>query len=365
MSAGRAFAFAADASLRPWSRLFLVHPEICTVQLSDTELTVAFGRWTLSTSPANVVDVSITGPYTWWKVAGPAHLSVGDRGVTFATTTERGVCLSFAEPVPAIDPLGIIRHPNATITVADPDGFVAALREAMGRGAATDGTVTEVPGSLQGTYRASAVAVMRWQRRGDSVHHDRRRVEAIGGPGQEQGSPEVQRYDDGVGPAFHRRYAVVIDGADVDASGAMGRVQADLNRVSNEKLAPINKIAGEFGSMSVGDRYVVALAGPWSGPVEILAVGPDCFRLATLEGHLEAGVIEFRTEDRPDGSLGFAIESWARSGDHALRFLYDILGIAQALQSEMWVELCEAIAPLVDGTQRGPVEVLTERADAE
>src|SRR5215217_2207 len=123
----RAFAFAADQSLRPWSRLFLVHPETCMVLLTDEQLTITFGRWSLSTTPANVVDATLTGPYQWWKVAGPAHLSVGDRGVTFATTAARGVCLAFAEPVPAIDPFGAIRHPAATVTVADPEGFRDAV----------------------------------------------------------------------------------------------------------------------------------------------------------------------------------------------------------------------------------------------
>ena len=46
--------------------------------------------------------------------------------------------------------------------------------------------------------------------------------------------------------------------------------------------------------MEVGDEYVVRMPGPWDGPVRVVEVTPTSFRLATLDGHLEAGQIEFR-----------------------------------------------------------------------
>jgi hypothetical protein len=366
---GRAFAFATDRSLRPWSRAFLVHPEASMVLLTPDQFTISFGRWSLSTSPANIADVTVTGPYQWWKVAGPPRLSLSDRGITFASTNRRGVCVSFHRPVRAIDPFGLVRHRAATVTVADPDAFAAAVRAVIA-GEAADEVADEEPaseaaGPRQGTFRASVVAVLRWQRRAGSVRHERRDVEHIEPPYPPVGSDEVvQSFDDGVGPAFHRRYSVVIDGADADAVTTMARVQSDFNQISSQELAPITKVSGVLGTMRPGDRYVVALAGPWSGPVGVAATEPDCFRLVTLEGHLEAGTIEFRATDLPDGGLQFSVESWARSGDQGLRVLYDRFGIAQVLQSEMWVELCEAVVALVHGSQRGPVDVLTERAAA-
>lgn len=362
----QAFPFATDRSLRPCSRLFLVHPETCMVLLTDDQLTISFGRWSLSTSPSNVVDATITGPYQWWKVAGPARLSLADRGITFATTAERGVCLTFAQPVPAIEPLGVIRHPGVTVTVADPDGFLAAVRAVQDASRPTDDEPdNEGAGPRQGTYRASAAAIVHWARRDGSVQHSRRDLDRIEPPERTPGAADVtQRFDDGVGPAFHRRYRCVIDRADADARGLMARFQGDLNAVTNQSLSPITKVSGELDTMAVGDRYVIALAGPWSGPVQVVDVAADRCRLATLEGHLEAGLIEFRAADLADGGLEFSIESWARSGDRVLHVLYDVFGLAQVLQSEMWVEMCEAVAGLVAGTQRGPVEVLTERAGA-
>ena len=75
------------------------------------------------TAPSNVRAVSLTGPYHWYRAIGP-RLSLADHGLTFGTTTTRGVCLQLRDPVPGIDPIGLIRHPNLTLTVADP----AALR---------------------------------------------------------------------------------------------------------------------------------------------------------------------------------------------------------------------------------------------
>ena len=40
---------------------------------------------------------------------------------------ERGLCIRFDRPVPGIEPLGLLRHPAVTVTVADCDGLAEAL----------------------------------------------------------------------------------------------------------------------------------------------------------------------------------------------------------------------------------------------
>jgi hypothetical protein len=52
---------------------------------------------------------------------------MADRGITFGTNPRRGVCIEFHEPVPAFDPLGLVRHPNLTVTVADPEALLSVL----------------------------------------------------------------------------------------------------------------------------------------------------------------------------------------------------------------------------------------------
>lgn len=96
---------------------------------AEPALTVRFGLWRLRTPIANIADVEETGPYGFLKTAGPPHLSFADRGVTFATNGTRGLCLRFHRPVPGIDPTGRIRHPGATLTLADPALVAAQLRD--------------------------------------------------------------------------------------------------------------------------------------------------------------------------------------------------------------------------------------------
>jgi hypothetical protein len=47
--------------------------------------------------------------------------------VTFATNGDRAVCVRCAASFRAIDPTGRIRHPGATLTVAEPERLLQAL----------------------------------------------------------------------------------------------------------------------------------------------------------------------------------------------------------------------------------------------
>ncbi len=124
------FAFRLDPRYRVLGLPFGVTGATTGVELDD-ELRVRFGPWRLRTPVANLAAVTTSGGYALLKTAGPPHLSFSDGGITFATNGERGACVEFHEPVPGIEPLGRLRHPGATLTVADVDGFVAAVREVL------------------------------------------------------------------------------------------------------------------------------------------------------------------------------------------------------------------------------------------
>jgi hypothetical protein len=108
-----------------------VTPATAHVTLTQDRLVACFGPWVCRTAPSNVRAVSLTGPYHWYRAIGP-RLSLADHGLTFGTTTTRGVCLQLRDPVPGIDPTGLIRHPGLTLTVADPLRFAAAVRHCAG-----------------------------------------------------------------------------------------------------------------------------------------------------------------------------------------------------------------------------------------
>lgn len=104
---------------------FGVTPQTAHVDLTDHELVVRFGFWRLRTPVSNVEGVERTGGFSLLKTAGPPRLSLADKGVTFATNGDDAVCVRFHEPVSVLDPTGRLRHPGATLTVADPDAVLA------------------------------------------------------------------------------------------------------------------------------------------------------------------------------------------------------------------------------------------------
>jgi len=87
----------------------------------------------LRTTISNVSDTEITGHYSIPKTIGPPHLSLADRGITFATNPHAGLCVRLRHAVPAIEPFELIRHPAFTVTVADIDGLHAAMETRRGK----------------------------------------------------------------------------------------------------------------------------------------------------------------------------------------------------------------------------------------
>jgi hypothetical protein len=122
------FGFVFTPAYRLSARAFGITSATAWVGVGDSTLDARFGPWRVSTPIANISDVAVTGPYAIWKTAGPARLAITDRGLTFATNRERGVLISFRTPVRGLDPLGVIRHPELTVTVADVDRLAALLR---------------------------------------------------------------------------------------------------------------------------------------------------------------------------------------------------------------------------------------------
>lgn len=107
----------------PWLRRVLGRSGL---DLDTDGLRVRLGPWLVSTPLSNLAGAEATGPFSAFRALG-VRLSLSDRGLTFGTTTEGGVCLRFHEPVPGLDPWGRIRHPALTVTVAEPDLVAEAV----------------------------------------------------------------------------------------------------------------------------------------------------------------------------------------------------------------------------------------------
>lgn len=124
----RVFEFLFARPYRLAALPFGVTPSTCNVCVGTETLVARFGLWRADVLLDNISHVELTGPYLFVKTAGPARLTFSDHGLTFATNSERGVCLHLREPIPGIEPTGRLRHPNLTLTVADLDGLMAAVQ---------------------------------------------------------------------------------------------------------------------------------------------------------------------------------------------------------------------------------------------
>ncbi len=127
MSRPAVFPFIFATPYRLAALPFGITPRTTSVTVEGDELRVRFGLWSLRTPLSNITSVELSGGFGFLKTAGPPHLSFSDRGVTFATNGDRALCVRFREPVAGIDPTRRIKHPGATMTVADPEGLATAL----------------------------------------------------------------------------------------------------------------------------------------------------------------------------------------------------------------------------------------------
>jgi hypothetical protein len=148
----------------------------------------------------------------------------------------------------------------------------------------------------------------------------------------------------------------------------MGRLKGDVNRAAPTSVARFQRVLGDGAALATGDEYVVRMPGPWDGPVRVVAEDERSFRLATLQGHLEAGQIEFRVgEESPaEGAslIRFEIESWARSGGRLSDLLYQHVRMAKEIQLHMWVSFLEGVVALAGGRMTGGVTIDTRRVES-
>ena len=168
----------------------------------------------------------------------------------------------------------------------------------------------------------------------------------------------------GSGPWLERRYYIDVVRPHLTPVQLMARVQADLPSFSPELLADFTKDGGAPGeSLRVGDEFSIKILGPWNGRVRVTSADAAGFEFITLEGHPEAGRIQFGAhwlDGRPD-ALRFEIHSRARSRDGVVAFAYDTIGGGLLIQEATWVEFCRRAAAMCGGQALADVVVETVR----
>lgn len=185
-------------------------------------------------------------------------------------------------------------------------------------------------------------------------------VDATAGDTRDQphGRSEIQTLEDGVGDVLTRRYEVSLTGGSLAPQELVDSFRDDPDRFAPTQYA-------SFGSerLAVGATPTVRLAGPWSGPVEVVDEPSGGVRMLTRAGHMEAGWIDFVAIDHPEPV--FRIQSTARAGDAGFWFLHDVLPVARWVQTDMWARVVEAAAREAGITPLPRVRVTTWRHDTD
>lgn len=343
------------------------------VEVTDEEFIIRFGPWLLQTPLDNIVGFEPTGPFSFIKTAGPAHLSVADRGITCATNSESGLCIQFSEPVPCIDPWGRIRHPAVTVTVERAEDLQQLLDPDTSGGARdtieteAQGVAAEAPWTFMRRLIVRPVHMARATWRSLSALPGVSRsysVSAERAPWLDD-HPEVEEVrpmNDGTGPVLERTYRAQFVGTTVTPEHLMELITEDLNEGTESGIADFVDQRVTDGSSGVGTEYSIRMPGPWDPSVRVIDRTPTSLRFATMSGHMEAGQIELlvRAQTSPDGErLIFEIRSVARAADHLFSVIYNRLRIAREMQLYMWVIFCRSVGELSGGRLDGKIELET------
>lgn len=370
----RRFAFRFDRLYRVLGLPFGVTPNTTVVRVDNKEFMARFGPWKLRTPIGNVAVCRRIGPFARSKTVGPARLSLADHGLTFATSHDGGLCVRFGEPVPAIDPLGLIRHPALTVTVDDLDGLEEAL------GGPTGATEPDWHGAQQAHSPWNVLALwMKWPSgvplttlRYLRAHQIERsfehRTDDAAVSDDDNTDIDIQNLFDGAGATYERTYRVRIADSACAPETLIDELLTDLNRASPEEVASFEQRRKPDPTSPVGEEYAVRMPTPWKAPVRITDRTPTSFRLTTLRGHMEAGSIEFTAhrndEQDPageEGDLVFEIRSVAKSGTRLFSALYDLVPVIREMQVHLWLHYCREVATLAGGQVAGKVEARTIR----
>lgn len=370
------FRFLFTTPYRVVAAPFGVTPRTAVVNVEDDHLEVRFGAWWLRTPLDNVVDSEPTGPYSFPKTAGPAHLSLADHGLTCATNGDRGLCIRFRDPVPCIDPLGRIRHPGVTVTV----DHIEELQRLLDPGvddlerrrieSEAEGVAVEAPQAYLARYLRRPVDIARAVGRHlQSLGKLSRTYTVTSDPPpslyEVADTEELQVITAGTGPVLERTYRVHIADTQVTPEQLIDRLAEHLDDSSGTGLADFVEQRTTERAAGVGSEYRLRMPGPWNPGVRIIERTPTSIRLATLAGHMEAGQLEARAR-REDSAppaedrTVFEIHSVARTASHGFSLLYNRLRIAREMQLHMWVDFCGNVCTgLAEGRLNGKIELIT------
>ncbi len=169
---------------------------------------------------------------------------------------------------------------------------------------------------------------------------------------------DLQTIAEGWGDVVHRRYRTDFH-TDRTPQSIIETIGQSPNDFAPRWLANFQKVRGQPGELQIGDRFDIHITGPWDGPVEVIDRTETSFALATRDGHMEAGVIEFHVRRIDADSVVFDIESVATSAGPVVWFAYAGVRVAKAMQTRMWYSFSRNVGRHFANRPAGVVTVNT------
>lgn len=177
-----------------------------------------------------------------------------------------------------------------------------------------------------------------------------------------RGRRRLQTTRHGVGPLVHRRYFIDVVGAQADPAAVLAELRDRFAEHVPSRAASFKKSRGRPERTRAGDEFGVLMTGARPAAVRVVEARPHTFRLASLEGHPEAGDIRFSVAPRGPDQFRFEIESHARSDAPSSRLLYKLGG--SRVQQRVWASVCREVLRLSGGRAPGGVQVQTQEEEA-
>lgn len=150
----------------------------------------------------------------------------------------------------------------------------------------------------------------------------------------------LQPKSKGEGPIYHRQYSIEIKNFKIHPKEVMKKLKLDINRFCPPLFVRFEKIKGLKKKFKVGDEFLAKLIGPWNSPTRVVKSNTLGFKMATIEGSMEAGHVQMYIFQKGK-KWYFEVESLARSRDGLISFLYDHTPFLKLGQAGMWAFVCE------------------------
>ena len=174
---------------------------------------------------------------------------------------------------------------------------------------------------------------------------------------------DVVPAEEGSGPLLQRDYWAAIANARLRPSEIIAEVTRAFERFPPEELVCFERRCEAGRPLTVGDELDIHIRMAGECAVRVVHADANSITLATLEGHPEAGRITFGSYRNDRGGVLFHIRSRARSAS-TVRYL-GFLAMGEAMQTNTWVDVINAVAAFAGDGVAGEIQVSTEAIEDE